>query len=172
MRNHKFTLALATGMAGLALVTAGCSGSDGGGVKKSDSSGGTSSSGGDSAAMDNAQKLRSCLRGKGMDVPDLKPGSNPYAQSLAAPAGVSPDKWQKALEGCGSGVASGGSGGGDGGTAQQNQDQQVKIAKCVRDKGFDMPDPKPGPNGSNSGFKVPEGADPGKFMKALNECAA
>lgn len=175
MRNHRLTLALATALAGLALVTTGCSGS-GGGAKESSSSGGSSSSSGGSAggseAMDKAQKLRSCLRDKGIDVPDLEPGANPYAESLAAPEGVSPEKWQKALEDCGSGIGGGGSGGADGGASQQDQDQQVKIAECVRGKGFDMPDPKAGPNGSRSGFKVPEGADPEKFMKALNECAA
>ncbi|WNI21290.1 hypothetical protein [Streptomyces sp. ITFR-16] len=169
MKNHRLTLALATAVAGLALLTTGCSGSDGGGEKASGSSGGAGGS--DSGdATDKAQKLRVCLREKGMDVPDLEPGANPYAQALGAPEGVSPEKWHKALEDCGSGTGPGD--GGEDARQDQDQDQQVRIAECVRGKGFDMPDPKVGPDGSRSGFKIPEGADPEKFVKALNECAA
>ncbi|MHC0432979.1 hypothetical protein ACX6XY_22795 [Streptomyces sp. O3] len=170
MRNHRLTLALATGLAGLALLTTGCS-SDGGGAKESSSSsaGGSGGAGTDTEAMDKAQALRKCLRGKDIDVPDLEAGANPYAQPLTQPDGVSPEKWNKALTDCGSGPEAG-----DGGSAeqQQNLDQQVKIAECVRGKGFDMPDPKPGAQGSSSGFKIPDGAAPEKFLAALNECAA
>lgn len=172
MKNHRLTLALATAVAGLALFTTGCSGSDDGGGSRKESGGSGGTGGSDSGdATDKAQKLRACLRDKGMDVPDLEPGANPYAQALVAPEGASPEKWQKALEDCGSGTGPGGGGGG-GEDARQDQDQQVRIAECVRGKGFDMPDPKAGPDGSSSGFKIPEGADPEKFMKALNECAA
>lgn len=166
MRNHRLALALATGLAGLTLLTAGCS-SDGSGAKESPSSFG--GSGTDTAAMDKAQALRKCLRDQGMDVPDLEAGTNPYAQPLTQPGGVSPEKWNKALTDCGSGPEAGGSGSAE---QRQNLDQQVKIAECVRGKGFDMPDPKPGAQGSSSGFKIPEGADPDKFLAALNECAA
>ncbi|MFE9046255.1 hypothetical protein ACFYOG_35890 [Streptomyces sp. NPDC007818] len=168
MRNHWLTLALASGLAGLALLTTGCS-SDGGGAKDTPSSsdGGSGGTGTDTAAMDKAQALRKCLRDQGVDVPDLQAGANPYAQSLIQPDGVSPEKWNKALTDCGSGPAAGA-----GAEQQQNVDQQVKIAECVRGKGFDMADPKPGPQGSSSGFKIPDGADPDKFLAALNECAA
>ncbi|MFE2444214.1 hypothetical protein ACWDHW_43980 [Streptomyces melanosporofaciens] len=184
MRNHRLTLTLAATAAGLALFVTGCSGSsDSGGSKDSSSSensaasGGSGSSGGsggsggsDSAAFDKAQKLRTCLRGKGIDVPDLKPGEDPHSATLAQPEGTSAAKWSKALKDCGSTMA----GGGSGGAADQQDalDQQVKIAECVRGKGFDMPDPKPGSGGANPGFRIPKGADPDKFLKALNECAA
>ncbi|MBO3679503.1 hypothetical protein [Streptomyces sp. NEAU-YJ-81] len=182
MRNHRLTLTLAATAAGLALFVTGCSGSsDSGGSKDSASSensaasGGSGDSGGsgsdsDSAAFDKAQKLRTCLRDKGIDVPDLKPGEDPRSATLGQPEGVSADKWSKALEDCGSGMAGGGSGGAA--DQQGSLDQQVKIAECVRGKGFDMPDPKPGPDGGNTGFRIPKGADPDKFLKALNECAA
>ncbi|MBU3867721.1 hypothetical protein KN815_27775 [Streptomyces sp. 4503] len=177
MRNHRLTLTLAATAAGLALSLTGCSGSsDSGGSKDSASSedsaasGGSGGSGGsssDSAAFDKAQKLRTCLRDKGIDVPDLKPGQDPHSTTLAQPRDISADKWSKALKDCGSSMA-----GGSAADQQEALDQQVKIAECVRGKGFDMPDPKPGPNGSNSAFRVPKGADPDKFLKALNECAA
>ncbi|MCX5384225.1 hypothetical protein [Streptomyces sp. NBC_00083] len=170
MRNHRLTLALASGMAGLALFASGCSGSSGGGAGKDAGAGGNGSDAGadGSAAADKAQALRGCLRKQGMDVPDLKPGENPNAQLLSQPQGTSTDKWNKALTACGSGVP-----GGDGAGAPDpgQQDQQVKIAQCLRGKGFDMPDPKV-ESGHSSGFKIPEGADPDTFMKALNECAA
>ncbi|MDP9869002.1 MULTISPECIES: hypothetical protein [Streptosporangium] len=173
MRNHRLPLVLASGLAALAMLTTACSPSSGSddGAKETVTTGGNGagdSGAGDSAAADKAQALRSCLRGKGMDVPDLKPGANPYAEVLNQPAGVSPEKWKQALDECGSG----GSGGHSDSGSQQSLDQQVKIAECVRAKGFDMPDPKAGPDGANSGFKLPQGADPEKFMKALNECAA
>ncbi|MGA6155799.1 hypothetical protein ACPEIC_20860 [Stenotrophomonas sp. NPDC087984] len=178
MRNHRLTLTLAATAAGLALFMTGCSGSsDSSGSKDSASSensaasGGSGGSGGsDSAAFDKAQKLRTCLRGKGIDVPDLKPGEDPHSATLAQPEGTSAAKWSKALKDCGSTMA----GDGSGGAADQQDalDQQVKIAECVRGKGFDMPDPKPGSGGANPGFRIPKGADPDKFLKALNECAA
>ncbi|GAA1711291.1 hypothetical protein [Streptomyces yatensis] len=180
MRNHRLTLPLAATAAGLALFVTGCSGSsDSGGSKDASSSGNSAASGGsgdsggsgsDSAAFDKAQKLRTCLRGKGIDVPDLKPGEDPHSATLAQPEGTSADKWSTALKDCGSGMAGGGSGGAA--DQQESLDQQVKIAQCVRSKGFDMPDPKPGRDGANGGFRIPKGADPDKFLKALNECAA
>ncbi|MFF3975850.1 hypothetical protein [Streptomyces sp. NPDC001828] len=171
MRNHRLTLVLASGMAGLALFATGCSGSSGGDSGKESGASGNGSgqgSGGDSAAADKAQALRGCLRKQGMDVPDLKPGENPNAQVLSPPQGTSADKWNQALNACGSGVQGGG---GSGAPDPKQQDQAVKIAQCLRGKGFDMPDPKVEGNHS-SGFKIPEGADQDKFMKALNECAA
>lgn len=184
MRTHRTTLTLASALAAVTLLATGCSSSDGDGGKdeeSSDSAGGTGDPGGsdgsggsgsDTDAFDQAQKLRACLRDKGMDVPDLKPGEHPNASVLGQPKGTSAEKWSKALEDCGSGTGPGGSGGGGESGEQQGMDAQVKIAKCLRDQGFDMPDPKPGPDGSHSGWKVPGGADPDKFMKALNECAA
>ncbi|MFE9403499.1 hypothetical protein ACFYNY_17160 [Streptomyces sp. NPDC006530] len=170
MRNHRLTLALASGMAGLALFGSGCSGaSDGGsGMGSSSADSGSGGSGSDSAGADKAQALRGCLRKQGLDVPDLKPGENPNAQVLSPPQGTSTDKWNQALNACGSGVEGGG---GAGAGAPGQQDQQVKIAQCLRGKGFDMPDPKV-EGGHSSGFKIPEGADRDKFMRALNECAA
>ncbi|WP_438295587.1 hypothetical protein [Streptomyces sp. HUAS TT7] len=167
MRNHRFTLVLASGMAGLALFASGCSGSSGGGPGK-DSGASGNGSGGDASAADKAQALRGCLRKQGMDVPDLKPGENPYAQSLSQPPGTSAEKWNKALNACGSGVEGGG---GTGAPDPKQQDQQVKIAQCLRGKGFDMPDPKV-EGGRSSGFRIPDGVDKDTFMKALNECAA
>ncbi|MFI6684145.1 hypothetical protein [Streptomyces sp. NPDC050485] len=165
MRNHRPTLVLAAGLAGFALFAAGCSGNGGSGKKDSGTSGDGSGAG---SAADKAQAVRGCLRKEGMDVPDLKPGENPNAQVLSPPPGASPDKWKQALDACGAGVQGGG---GSGAPDPKQRDQAVKIAQCLRGKGFDMPDPKVA-DGQSSGFRIPEGADKEKFMKALNECAA
>ncbi|WP_175411761.1 hypothetical protein [Streptomyces sp. TRM64462] len=172
LRNHKIALALMSALTGVALFATGCSqSSDSPGPSESTSgSGGSDGSGPDTAAFDKAQALRTCLRDKGMDVPDLQPGENPYSTMLAPPQGTDPAKWTQALEDCGSGA--GGSGGGGDAGGQQALDQQVKIAECLRGKGFDMPDPKAGPDGSRNAWQVPQGADPDKFLTALNECAA
>ncbi|WP_051865477.1 hypothetical protein [Streptosporangium roseum] len=173
MRNHRLPLVLASGLAALAMLATGCAQSSGSdrGVKETVASGdsGTGDSAAiDSAAVDKAQARRSCLRSKGMDVPDPKPGANPNAELLMPPADASPEKWQKALNEC----SGAGSGGQSDPSGQQSLDQQVKIAECVRTKGFDMPDPEPGSAGMTGQFMIPQGADREKFMKALNECAA
>ncbi|MFD4370642.1 hypothetical protein [Streptomyces sp. NPDC058486] len=176
LRNQKIALALMSALTGVTLFATGCSQSsdsprpEESATSASDASGGSGGSGSDTAGFDKAQALRKCLRDKGVDVPDLQPGENPYATMLTPPEGTDPAKWSKALEDCGSGTS--GTGGGGGAGDQQAMDQQVKIAECLRGKGFDMPDPKAGPNGSSSGYKIPDGADPDKFITALNECAA
>lgn len=167
MRNLRLALVLAAGVAGLALFTSGCSGSSGGSSSGAGRQSAPSSSSSHSA-VDTAQALRSCLRGKGMDVPDLKPGEDPQSQALGQPQGVSLEQWQAALKSCGA-KSAGGTGAG-GGNGQQAQDQRVKIAECMRGKGFDMPDPKAGQQGG--AFSLPQGADQSKFLAALNACAA
>ncbi|MFF0449982.1 hypothetical protein ACFYT4_26860 [Streptomyces sp. NPDC004609] len=175
MRNRKLTVAVASGIAGLALFVSGCSGSSDAGEDSSpsgDSVAPGGGSGGDSSAadvVDKDQKLRKCLRDKGIKIADLPPGTDPRAQTLSAPEGTSPEKWQKALEACGT-SPQGGSG--DGASDQQQSDQQLKIIQCLRGKGFTMPDPKPAQGGTTEAFRIPQGADPDKFMTALNECAA
>ncbi|MFE0421175.1 hypothetical protein [Streptomyces sp. NPDC058953] len=175
MRNRKLAVAVASGIAGLALLVSGCSGSSDGGGDSSQSGDpvaqGGGSGGDDSAAdyVDRDQKRRKCLRDKGIEIADLPPGTDPRAQLLAPPEGSPPEKWQKALEACGS-LSQGGSG--DGASDQQQSDQQLKIIQCLRGKGFTLPDPKPAKGGMTEPFRVPQGADPDKFMTALNECAA
>ncbi|MCM2388174.1 hypothetical protein [Streptomyces albipurpureus] len=179
MRNHKLAVAVASGIAGLVLFVSGCSSSSGG--EESSSSGesaapGGGSGGDDSAAnaVDKDQKLRKCLRDKGVKIADLPPGTDPRTQTLFPPEGTPPEKWQKALEACGT-SPQGGSGDGASDQQQSDQqqsDQQLKIIQCLRGKGFTMPDPKPAKGGMTEAFRVPQGADPDKFMTALNECAA
>jgi len=170
---NRLTLLLAAGLAGLALLTTGCSSADDAkeGSSSADSGSGGAGGGSDAEAADSLQKLRTCLREeKNMDVPDLEPGTDPASQTLSQPEGVTSEAWQKAMKECGAGVPGGE--GGSGAASQQSQDQQVKIAECLRGKGFEMPDPKGNAGAGQPAFKLPDGADPDKFLKALNECAA
>jgi hypothetical protein len=112
---------------------------------------------------DQAQRLRSCLREQGIDVPDASPGQDARAQVLTVPEGVTPEKWAQAQRAC----ASAGS---EQGAGQGTDDDQTAIARCMRGKGFDVPDPEP-VSGVQPAGKVPAGADPEKFIAALNECA-
>ncbi|MEU9185795.1 hypothetical protein AB0D14_14815 [Streptomyces sp. NPDC048484] len=173
MTTNRLTLLLAAGLTGLALLTTGCSSADD--TKESnssaDSGSGGAGGGSEAEAADSLQKLRTCLREeKDMDVPDLKPGADPASQTLSQPDGVTSEAWQKAMKECGAGVP-GGEGGSDS-ASQQNQDQQVRIAECMRGKGFEMPDPKGAAGPGVPAFKIPDGADPDKFGKALDQCAA
>lgn len=112
---------------------------------------------------DQAQLLRSCLREQGIDVPDAAPGQDPRAQVLTVPEGVTPEKWAQAQRACTSA-------GGERSAGPRSDDNQAAIARCLREKGFDVPDPEPA-SGAQPAGKIPAGADPEKFIAALNECA-
>lgn len=113
---------------------------------------------------DQAQQFRSCLRDQGIDVPDAEPGQDPRAQVLTVPDGVTPEKWAQAQRACASA-------GGDQGAGERTGDDQTAIARCMRAKGFDMPDPEPAASGPQPARTIPAGADPEQFMAALNQCA-
>lgn len=49
--------------------------------------------------------------------------------------------------------------------SSSEQDYLLTIARCMRDKGFDVPDPEGG-----SDIRIPEGGDPGAAEKAFKEC--
>ncbi|KAB2347452.1 hypothetical protein [Actinomadura rudentiformis] len=65
-----------------------------------------------------------------------------------------------------SGTAPAGKGGGD---RMPSMDQQLKFAKCMREHGVDMPDPKPGE--AQRGIAIGgKGASAEKIEKALKSC--
>lgn len=159
------TAALLTGLTlFVTACTGGIGGSDGKKDEKKDSSNssGTGGSGG-GADADNALKMRKCLRDNGVDAPDPKPGEDPRGMTLGA--GADQEVLKKAMEKCGmKGPGSGGE------ISQAEKDKALKQAKCMRDNGFDMPDPEF--NGSaRSGISLPEGADKDAFMAQLNKCS-
>lgn len=160
------TAALLTGLTlFVTACTGGVGGSDGKKDEKKDSSNSAGSNGGGNsgADADNALKMRKCLRDNGVDAPDPKPGEDPRGMTLGA--GADQEALQKAMEKCGmKGPGSGGE------VSQAEKDKALSQAKCMRDHGFDMPDPEF--NGSaRTGISLPEGADKDKFMDQLNKCS-
>lgn len=166
------TAALLTGLTlFVTACTGGVGGSDGKKDEKKDSSnsagasGGGGNGGGNSGTdADNALKMRKCLRDNGIDAPDPKAGEDPRGMTLGA--GEDQEALKKAMEKCGMSAPGSGSG-----PTQEQKDQALKRAKCMRDNGFDMPDPEFNGN-SMTGSSIPEGADPQKFMDQLNKCGA
>ncbi|MFE2287819.1 hypothetical protein ACFXDJ_27095 [Streptomyces sp. NPDC059443] len=163
------TAALLTGLTlFVTACTGGVGGSDGKKDEKKDSSnsaGSNGSGGGNSGAdADNALKMRKCLRDNGVDAPDPKPGEDPRGMTLGA--GADQEVLKKAMDKCGmKGPGSGGE------VSQADKDAALKSAKCMRDHGFDVPDPEF--NGSmRSATSIPEGVDKDKFMDQLNKCSA
>ncbi|MDD9376998.1 hypothetical protein M8Z33_10020 [Streptomyces sp. ZAF1911] len=160
------TMTAAALLTGLTLFVTACTGGTGGSDKKEDGSsqsGGSGGSGGGTDA-DNALKLRKCLRDNGVDAPDPKPGEDPRGMTVGA--GADQEALKKAMEKCGMSAPGGG-----GEMPQAEKDKALAQAKCMRDHGFDMPDPEFNGN-ARTGFSLPEGADKDKFMDQLNKCGA
>lgn len=162
------TAALLTGLTlFVTACTGGAGGSDGKKDEKKDSSnssgtGGSGGGGGGGADADNALKMRKCLRENGVDAPDPKPGEDPRGMTLGM--GADQEVVKKAMEKCGmKGPGSGGE------ISQADKDKALKQAKCMRDNGFDMPDPEFNGN-ARTGISLPEGADKDAFMAQLNKC--
>ena len=70
-------------------------------------------------------------------------------------------------------LAACGDSGGDNASAKTDPEQaQLRFAKCMREHGVEMPDPKPSPGGGPARitFKAGAGDDPGKLEAAQKAC--
>ncbi|MFI5867848.1 hypothetical protein [Streptomyces sp. NPDC051546] len=155
------TMTTALLFTGLTLFLSACTGGGGSTDGKKESSN-SAASGDDTASADAAVKMRKCLRDNGIDAPDPKPGEDSRGMTLGG--GDDPEAVKKAYEKCGSNVPGSGKD-----TPQETKDKALKTAKCMRDHGFDMPDPTFQGNGAG-GFMLPEGADRDAFAAQMNKC--
>ncbi|MFE0104577.1 hypothetical protein [Streptomyces sp. NPDC059009] len=157
MKKHRMQLATAAGLSALALFTAACT--SGGGAEDSGSS--TSQD----AGADEA-KQTDCLRSKGLKIQKGKDGQ----KDAISPGDLSTEEMQKALKECGvqDGSGSGGSGGQE--LSQAEKDKYLAYAKCMREEGIDIPDPKFVDGRVESGVG-PEQPDREKYAKADKVCA-
>lgn len=173
--NRSMTMTTAAALTGLTLFVTACTGGagssdgkDGKDGKKdgssSNSASGGGGGGGGGADADKALKVRKCLRDNGIDAPDPEPGQDPRGMTLGG--GSDPEAVKKAFEKCGLDAPGSGSG-----PSQETKDKALKTAKCMRGKGFDMPDPEFNGN-AMSGIAIPEGADKQAFMDAMNQCGS
>ncbi|MFE1769763.1 hypothetical protein [Streptomyces sp. NPDC059008] len=157
---RRTSLAAAALMAGLALFATACSGDDGGGAKDK---GGSDASGRGKEA-DAAYKHRQCLREHGVQVQEPKPGQDP--RSLVVGGGKSdPEKMKKAFKAC----QEGGPQAGANGPSQADKDKMLRFARCMRQHGFNMPDPKFGGDGMQQAQRIPPDQQK-KFEKANAAC--
>ncbi|MEU3738404.1 hypothetical protein AB0E78_15170 [Streptomyces sp. NPDC032198] len=157
MRTRTRSAAIASGFAALALFAGACS--PGGG----DSSGQDKADGGKGKQADAAFKERECLRKHGVKVAEPKSGED--TRGITIGGDMSKEKMEAAMKACTgkSGMGSGGS------VSQADKDKMLKYARCMRENGFNMPDPK-FEGGGMAAQKIPKGAEAKKMEKAAKAC--
>ncbi|MEV5583665.1 hypothetical protein AB0L39_34560 [Streptomyces parvus] len=144
--------------AALALTATACSG-DGGGTKD-----GGSASDSKKTKEDQALEHRKCLREQGLDIPEPKPGENGMGVTIDG-GSMGKEKMEKAFKACEDKAV----GGGPKELTQAEKDKAVAYARCMRQNGFDMPDPK-FDGGAMQAAPVLKSKDMKKFEKANKAC--
>ncbi|MFI0109033.1 hypothetical protein ACH4NW_11900 [Streptomyces globisporus] len=145
-------------VAALALTATACSG-DGGGTK-----GGGSASDSKKTKEDQALEHRKCLREQGLDIPEPKPGENGMGVTIDG-GSMGKEKMEKAFKACEDKAV----GGGPKEMTQAEKDKAVAYARCMRQNGFDMPDPK-FDGGAMQAAPALKSKDMKKFEKANKAC--
>lgn len=156
LRTRTRSTAIATGFAAFALFAGACS--SGGGESSQDKA-----DGGQGKQADAAFKERECLRKHGLEVPEPKAGED--TRGITIGGDLSKEKMEAAMKECAG--KNGRSGGGS--VSQADKDKMLKYARCMRENGFDMPDPK-FDGGAMEAQKMPKGAEAKKMEKAAEAC--
>ncbi|MFI5478206.1 hypothetical protein ACIBAB_03710 [Streptomyces rubiginosohelvolus] len=158
-RSRGRSLAAACALAAaLALTATACSG-DGGGTKD-----GGSASDSKKTKEDQALEHRKCLREQGLDIPEPKPGENGMGVTIDG-GSMGKEKMEKAFKACEDKAV----GGGPKELTQAEKDKMVAYARCMRQNGFDMPDPK-FDGGAMQAAPALKSKDMKKFEKANKAC--
>ncbi|MGW8486714.1 hypothetical protein [Streptomyces sp. NPDC055886] len=144
--------------AALTLTATACSG-DGGGTKD-----GGSASDSKKTKEDQALEHRKCLREQGLDIPEPKPGENGMGVTIDG-GSMGKEKMEKAFKACEDKAV----GGGPKELTQAEKDKAVAYARCMRQNGFDMPDPK-FDGGAMQAAPALKSKDMKKFEKANKAC--
>lgn len=176
---HTRTLLVLVVAAVSGLLLAGCGGSDSPSVASIDGGAGTTADGESSDAPTDPEEailaFSDCMRENGVDLPDPDfqgPGQNQGdddddgGPQFGPGGGIDqndPD-FQKAMEACQPLLANI-QGRFDPDQQEQFQDAALEYAQCMRDEGYDVPDPEfgqgPGPGGGGGVFQqAPDGVDP------------
>lgn len=158
------------GVAVLALTACGNDSDDSGGVASISGNAGDSDS--DSANSEQeALEWARCMRDEGVDIPDPdvdKDGNVRLGEVRVGPGSdIKPEEFEAAQKVCGNPP----------GRELSNEDQGemqdavLEMVQCLRDKGFDMPDPKFEDGGVRMGGKdLPFDPEDPEFEKAQQEC--
>ncbi|WP_051433314.1 hypothetical protein [Promicromonospora kroppenstedtii] len=141
MRTHRPTRLIVAALAIPLLLTAltGCGRGDADASGQDDGSSSSSDSPASDRSFDEYQlDFASCMRDKGVDMPD--PDEN---GSIQAPAG---DGFMEAAQACQDelGLPPAAPGGGPGVSDEEQRAEWLEIAACFRENGVDVPDPGPG----------------------------
>ncbi|WP_407551568.1 hypothetical protein QOM21_18730 [Streptomyces sp. Pv4-95] len=160
MRQRRASVAAASLAAGLAIFATACSG---GGAQES--TGGGSDANGKGKEADAAYRHRQCLRDHGVKVEEPKPGQDPRSMVVGG-SKTDPEKMKKAFKEC----KDSGPGAGQDGPSQADKDKALEFARCMRENGFNMPDPKFGGDEMQKAMPIPKGAEKEKFEKANAAC--
>lgn len=126
--------------------------------------------------MDAALEWAKCMREHGADVPDPKVGPNGLLRIGPRPGNAerAPDVvMMRASRSCDHLLRRGGPGRGLSATEQRRlQEQALKFARCMREHGIDIPDPKFNSEGGSFTIPLREGEGPGSpaFDKAQQVC--
>jgi hypothetical protein len=156
----------------LSLAVAACGGSGGKNTDGVASLGGdrptsTTSPGGNGGPTQAALAYARCMRQHGINLPDPKVDANGHiAQQL--PSGVDPDapKFKAANQACKQYLPDGGE---PPKADPQQQQQMLAFARCMREHGINIPDPKPDGGIDVDGAKGVNPEDP-KFKAAFKAC--
>ena len=170
MRRIRMGLVLGLLLA-LALAVAAC----GGGGKSNtgvaslggDKATGTTRAGGGGNDRQMALHYARCMRQHGIDMPDPKFDAQGH-MALQNPPGVGPDdpKFKAANQACQQYLPNGGE---PEKPNPQEQQQMVQFARCMRQHGINMPDPKPG-GGIDVNGDAGVNPDSPKFKAAEQAC--
>jgi hypothetical protein len=161
-------------VAGLALALT--AGGGGGG----DGSGGGGSAGEPTSGQDAALEYAACMRENGVeDFPDPE-GDGGFGEGGLAPEDMSPQERGTYEEAAGTCEAIRGDTGEEGGEplggeeVAERQDAALAMARCMRDRGWDMPDPEVSEDGSIGirGIEMLEPGDPdfGRYAEDQSVC--
>jgi hypothetical protein len=117
---------------------------------------------------DKSVAFRKCLRDNGLKVDEPKGGGQDKKSGTVAIGGGDKSKVEKAMKACRDKAPNGGAQE----LSQAEKDKALKFAKCMRDNGYNMPDPKFGESGARKAQKVPTGEEKKKFDKANKVCGS
>jgi hypothetical protein len=156
----------------LVLVTAllaACSTGSAGRAGTNTGTGGDTSKDPQQAALSYAK----CMRENGVDIPDPKPaGSGDDKGNVVLGPGSGQDPaFKAAMKACAKYAKDMGGPGLDAGFGEDDKQRMLKLSECMRDQGYDMPDPDfSGGNGTVT-LPVPSDAQGrAKFEKAHEAC--
>jgi hypothetical protein len=156
------------GVAAAALL-GGCSGGSGdGGAPSGPSAGGSVEARGGQAMVDAQLAFARCMREQGVDFPDPKPGGGGFQVD---PGSGSAKRFEEAERACADEARAVAEAAPRPSPDELQADREatLRFARCMRERGVDVPDPKPSEGGT--AVSVPPGAkDDPAFARAQAGC--